>query len=512
MPLYPTLLEDDIEFILKDCEPSAIFVSTEDQARKIHNIRGRLPFLKDVISFDHVELPDVMNFEKLLQIGRRQAEKLPQTAADDVGPAEKDDVCSIIYTSGTTGDPKGVMLTHWNFTSNVLGATSLVRIDGRDKALSFLPLSHVLERTAGFYVMMHAGACIAFAESVETVADDMRKVRPTCMISVPRLYEKIYDRVNTAAMAGGPLKRLIFLWSKKVGRDCTRMKQAGKPLPFGLALQHRIVDKLVFAKLRARTGGRLRFFVSGGAPLAPHINEFFYSAGLTILEGYGLTETSPLISVNTFDDFRIGSIGKLAPNTEVRIEDDGEIVVRGDQVMPGYFKHPEATAEVLDEDGWFSTGDIGHFDEDGFLYITDRKKDLIVTASGKNVAPQPIENAFKKNKFISQIVVLGDKRPYLTCLIVPNYENLEEWAKEKNLSWSGHDDLIGRPEITDKFQRGLDRTNAKFPSYSTVKRFALLKNEFTLEANELTPTMKVKRRVIQEKYADLIASIYDREN
>lgn len=508
VPIYPTLLPETIEYILKDCQPVAVFVSDEAQARKIAEIRAGLPFLNDVISYDHVAVPDVMPFAKLEQMGANLAEKMPQSAADDVGPAEPEDLCSIIYTSGTTGDPKGVMLSHWNFVSNVLDAVGLIDIGPEDKALSFLPLSHVFERMAGYYTMVHAGTGIAYAENVETVAADMQLVKPTVMVSVPRLYEKIFDRVNAAAMAGGPVKRLFFGWAKRVGKEICRLEQAGSPVPGRLRFQQGIVDRLVFSKLRQRTGGRLRFFVSGGAPLAVHINEFFYAAGLTVLEGYGLTETSPVISVNTFERNRIGSVGPVIPNTEVRIADDGEILARGPGIMLGYYNKPEATAETIDDEGWLHTGDIGHLDEDGYLFITDRKKDILVTAGGKNVAPQPIENQLKKNKFIAQVVVVGDRRPYLSCLIVPNFEELEAWAKLHKVAWTDHADLLAKQEVRDKFQRGLDRANAKLPSFGTIKRFCLVKDEFTLERGELTPTLKVKRNVIQREYAGLIDGMY----
>lgn len=511
VPIYPTLLPDAIRYILRDCRPKAVFVSTDEQARKIASIRDDLPFLGDVIAFDPVGVPDVMAMDKLMQIGANLAEKHPQSPADDVGPAVGEDPCSIIYTSGTTGNPKGVVLSHWNFVSNVLTAATLFPVGPEDRMLSFLPLSHVFERMAGYYFPLHVGAGIAYAESVETVAADMGLVKPTLMVSVPRLYEKIFARVNTAAMAGGPIKRNIFLWARAVGQRWGEIVRAGGRVPTHLAVQYRIADKLVFSKLRERTGGRLRFFVSGGAPLSDHINEFFYAAGLKVLEGYGLTETSPVLTCNTLEHFRVGSIGKVIPETELRIADDGEIVVRGPQVMIGYYGDEEATREVLTEDGWFHTGDIGHIDDEGFVYITDRKKDLIVTASGKNIAPQPMEGAFKRNKFISQIVVLGDRRPYLICLIVPNLENLEAWAAERKLSWTDTDDLLRNPEVRAKYQRGLDRTNTKFPSFSTVKKFALLKDEFTLESGELTPTLKVKRRVIQDRHAELIDTLYAEE-
>ena len=512
VPIYPTLLPDAIAYILKDCQPAAVFVSNEERAQKIAKIRAELPFLKEVISYDPVSLPDVMHMDKLMQIGGNLADKHPQTPADDVGPAGKDDPCSIIYTSGTTGNPKGVVLSHWNFVSNVLSVETLIPTGPADKMLSFLPLSHVFERMAGYYFPLHTGVGIAYAENVETVAADMGVVMPTIMVSVPRLYEKIFAKVNTTAMAGSPIKRSIFMWARRVGQEWGHKVRAGETVPGWLGFQYRIADKLVFSKLRTRTGGHLRFFVSGGAPLADHINEFFYAAGLKILEGYGLTETSPVVTCNTLDHFRIGSIGKVIPDTEVKFAEDGEILIRGPQVMIGYYNNDAATREVMTEDGWFLTGDIGHIDEDGFVYITDRKKDLIVTAGGKNIAPQPMEGAFKRNKFISQIVILGDRHPYLVCLIVPDFENLEAWATEHKLSWTDHDDLLRNPEITAKYQRGVDRTNRKFPSFSTVKKFALIKDEFTLESGELTPTLKVKRRVIQTRYEDLIASLYSEES
>ena len=508
VPIYPTLLPDTIEYILRDCEPVAIFVSNDEQAAKVDAVRGGMPFLRDVIAFDPVSKSNMTPFEQLMRIGDNQLANSPQSPADDVGPAGQDDLCSIIYTSGTTGAPKGVMLSHWNFVSNVLAAHEAVEILPTDRVLSFLPLSHVLERMAGFYTMLHGGVGIAYAESVDTVAADMQLIHPTIMISVPRLYEKIFDRVVAAAHAGGPIKRQIFDWARRVGRDVCCLEQAGGRVPGGLRLQQRIADKLVFSKLRARTGGRLRIFVSGGAPLAPHINEFFYSAGMLVLEGYGLTETSPLISVNTPQRNRIGSIGPVVYNTEVRIAEDGEILARGPGIMLGYYNNETATREMIDADDWLHTGDIGHLDQDGYLYITDRKKDIIVTSGGKNVAPQPIENLLKKSKFISQVVVIGDKRPYLTCLVVPNFDELEAWAGEHHVAWSSRAELLTNEKVERKFQRGIDRVNAKQPPFSTIKDFALLEQEFTLEQGELTPTLKVKRRTIQEKFASRIEAMY----
>ena len=395
VPIYPTLLVDAIEYILQDCQPVAVIVSTKEQAEKIQSMRSRLPFLRDVTSFEHTGLPDMMSFTKLEQIGANVVADRPPEPRDDCSPVKGDDLASIIYTSGTTGDPKGVMLSHWNFVSNVLGTRERFEFGPQDRCLSFLPLSHVFERMAGYYTMINAGVGIAYAESVESVPQDMQDVRPTIMVSVPRLYEKIYARVLGTALSGSYLKKQIFFWARKVGLQKARLELAGKPVPGALAMRSKIADRLVFSKLRARTGGKVRLFIAGGAPLPPQIAEFFYAAGLYICEGYGLTETSPVLACNVLEDIRIGSVGKAFPHTEIKIADDGEILVRGPQVMRGYFNNDTATGEVLDEDGWFATGDIGHLDEAGYLYITDRKKDLIVTAGGKNVAPQPVEERFK---------------------------------------------------------------------------------------------------------------------
>ena len=508
VPIYATLLPDTIAYILKDCEAVALFVSTREQAEKIQGLRAQLPLLQDVFAFDDVELPGVMSYDKLLQIGQNIVADNPPEPWDDCQDLDRDDPASIIYTSGTTGDPKGVVLSHWNFVSNVLSVLEVVEVLPTDRCLSFLPLSHVFERTAGYYGMLYSGAGIAYAERMDTVPQDMVDVHPTIVVSVPRLYEKIYARVLSTALAGGGLKKNIFFWARDVGQRYGAKERAGESISFWLKFRYRLADRLVFKKLRARTGGRLRFFVSGGAPLAPTINEFFYAAGLRVLEGYGLTETSPILTCNTFSHFKIGSVGRTVSGTEIRIAEDGEILARGPQIMLGYYNNEPATREVLSEDGWFATGDIGHLDEEGFLYITDRKKDLIVTAAGKNIAPQPLENAIKENKFVSQVVVIGDKRPFLCCLIVPNFETLEEYATRHGIAYTDVSGLVKHPEIEAMYNRQLERINSKLPSFGQVKKCAILDHELTLEAGELTPTLKIKRWVITEKYQQVLDDIY----
>jgi len=508
VPVYPTLLEETIEFILNDCKPAVIFVSTQDQAQKIHNIRERLPFLKDIISFDRTSLPDVMAFTKLKQIGQNLVADNPPAPRDECVPVDKDDPCSIIYTSGTTGNPKGVVLSHWNFVSNVRHIADLMHFEPDDRCLSFLPLSHVLERMAGYYTMLNCGVGIAYAERMDSVPEDVMAIKPTIMISVPRLYEKIYAKSATLAMAAGFPKKNIFFWARDVGIRCAELETTGRKPTGLLALQKKLADKLVFSKLRAKLGGRIRFMVSGGAPLNAKINKFFYGARMVVLEGYGLTETSPVLTCNNFGAIRFGSVGKPIPETEVRIAADGEIMCRGPQVMIGYFNNEAATSEILSAEGWLATGDIGKLDADGFLYITDRKKDLIVTAGGKNIAPQPVENAFATNKYVTQMVVIGDKRQFLSCLIVPNLELLREFAVTAGIAQFNDSDLLKHPAVNELFEGILTEMNRDLPGFSRIRRFTLLDQEFTIDGGELTPTMKVKRFAINRKYKDVIDAMY----
>jgi long-chain acyl-CoA synthetase len=511
VPVYPTLLPEAIKHILQDCAPVAVFVSSGEQAAKIHGIRDDLPSVKDVVAFEATKLPNVLAFTRLLEIGQNLVDGPQQDAAADCVPVAPDARCSIIYTSGTTGQPKGVVLTHRNFVSNVLSIVDLFPFRSGDRCLSFLPLSHVLERMAGYYTMIHIGVGISFAERMDTVPRDIQEVKPHIIISVPRLYEKMYGKILGMAMGAGFPKRDLFFWARGIAVQVARRRVAGLPLPAGLAVKRRLADALVFRKLRARLGGNMRFMVSGGAPLSVKINEFFYGAGLMICEGYGLTETSPVLSCNTPDRMRFGSVGLPVRDTEIRIAEDGEILARGPQVMEGYYNRPDATAEMIDPDGWLATGDIGHLDEDGFLFITDRKKDLIVTAGGKNIAPQPIENRFATNKYVSQIVVIGDRRPYLSALVVPDFETLGEFAAGRGAPDLSPAALVAHPEVQALFQDLLEELNAELPGFSQIKKCSLLEQEFAQEAGELTPTMKVKRFAIARKYRDVIDAMYPAE-
>ncbi|HJQ12538.1 MAG TPA: long-chain fatty acid--CoA ligase [Gemmatimonadaceae bacterium] len=509
VPIYPTIPADQIAYILRDSGATAIFVSNKEQAEKIREIRAKLTALTTVISFD--ELPGLANMS-IVELERRgtQGDNRETTATyrEDALTVKPDDVATIIYTSGTTGEPKGVMLTHDNIYSNVEAARTAIPFEGADTALSFLPLSHIFERMGGHYMMWATGSSIAYAESIDTVPVNLQEVKPTIVLSVPRLYEKMYARVLETALTGGFLKKKIFFWARGIADRYASEKLAGNTPAGMLATQYGIAQKLVFAKLKARTGGRLRYFVSGGAPLAPEINKFFYAAGLEILEGYGLTETSPVIAVNTPENFRIGTVGKPINGVEIKIAHDGEILTRGPHVMKGYYNKPEATRDAIDPDGWFHTGDIGEI-RDGFLAITDRKKDIIVTAGGKNIAPQPLENKVKTNKYVSQCVMIGDKRKFPSMLVVPNFDQLEKWAMRRNIIWTDRAQLLRMPTIQAKIEQEVAKELEGVAHFEMPKKVGLLEHDFSIESGELTPTQKVKRRVIDKNYKTLIDSLYD---
>lgn len=508
VPVYPTLPAKQIEYILKDSGAAAIFVSTQVQCDKILEIRGNLPGLKHIFAMDAgIRGGGVMAMAELQAKGRSSGLDAGRwrTNALTVKP---DDLATLIYTSGTTGDPKGVMLTHGNITSNVVAGLAVLGLASSDECLSFLPLSHILERMAGHYVMAHAGVIINYATSIDTVAAELVEVRPTVAISVPRLFEKIYARVLEGAMGGSFLTRSIFHWARRTGEEYVDLTMAHKSIPGGLTFGKRLAHKLVFSKLHARTGGRLRFFVSGGAPLLPEIAKFFHAAGLPILEGYGLTETSPVIAVNTFDHWKIGTVGKPVPGVQVRIAPDGEILTKGPHVMKGYYNKPDATREVLDPDGWFHTGDIGELDIEGFLRITDRKKDIIVTAGGKNIAPQPIEGTAKTSKFVANAVMLGDKRKFPIMLVVPNLDNLEAWAKHKQIAFADRPALARLPEARAKLEREILKVLRDLAHFEVPKKFVIIERDFTIESGELTPKMSVKRKVVEKNYAAQIEAAY----
>lgn len=508
VPVYPTLPANQIAYILQDSGSVAVCCSSAEQLAKILEIRGKVPSLKHVIVFDADAARDgALTFASVLAKGEAAKGNHPSWRSDALA-AKPDDLATLIYTSGTTGDPKGVMLTHGNITSDVLAGLEVLDLRSSDECLSFLPLSHIFERMAGHYCMTQMGAVINYATSIENVPAEMGELRPTVVCSVPRLYEKIYARVLENAMAGSPLKQKIFRWAKRVGEAWAELHIEGKPIPAGLGIKYAVAHKLVFSKLVARVGGRLRFFVSGGAPLSADIARFFYAAGLPIMEGYGLTETSPVITVNGFGRARFGTVGKVVPGVEVKIAADGEILTRGPNVMKGYYNKPEATAEVLSADGWFSTGDIGELDADGFLRITDRKKDIIVTAGGKNIAPQPVENLVKRNPLVLNAVMIGDRRQFPIMLVVPNMDAVRKWSEVASMASASDSAVLGNAAVQTKLTGEIRKTLRDLAHYETPKKFLLLDKDFTIESGELTPTLKVKRRVVEQRHQERIEALY----
>ncbi len=509
VPIYPTLTPTQILYVLNDSEAKVAFVSTPTQAAKVAEVRDKLPCLTHVVSFETPAPAGTLPLAELRAAGRAILAKDKEAVRRRAGEVKSADLATLIYTSGTTGDPKGVMLTHGNLVHNVVEAQKLFpMVDQTWTTLSFLPLCHSFERTAGHNFMLYAGVTIAYAESVEKVPENMLEVRPDIMTSVPRLYEKMYARVNEKVAADPPLRQKVFRWAIGVGREMFGHTVADTRPGALLKAEFALADKLVFSKIKQRTGGRLKLFISGGAPLAREIAEFFGAAGLLICEGYGLTETSPVISANRPGHIKPGTVGLPLGRVEVRIAEDGEILTRGPHVMKGYFNKPEATAEAIEPDGWFHTGDIGFLDQDGFLTITDRKKDIIVTSGGKNIAPQPIENRLKTNTFFSEVVMIGNRRNFASALVVPNFETLSSWAKANGIAAASREELVGRPEVNAHYLSLIEQMTADLAQFEKIKKVALLPRELSQDAGEITPTLKVKRRVVEERYKPLIDAMY----
>jgi long-chain acyl-CoA synthetase len=505
VPIYSTLPANQVEYILADAEVRAAFVSGQGQYAKIAPLRARLSNLQHVFSFEAIESESgVLTLDELMRRGEETSAS--GTFDDRVRTVGASDVASIIYTSGTTGDPKGAVLTHSNFVSNVLSCTEAFRIESHDSCLSFLPLSHAFERTGGYYAPLSKGVTIAYAENFNTVGENLREVRPTFIISVPRFFEKLYERINDQISRGTDTRKKLFAWALRAGAAYTR-ETVEKRLSVPTRLRRFAADALVLKKVRSRTGGRLRFCLSGGAPLSREIAEFFWAMGIPLLEGYGTTEASPALSLNTLDAFKLGSVGRPLPQVEFRIADDGEILARGPNIMQGYFKRPDLTAEVI-RDGWYHTGDIGHVDADGFVVITDRKKDLIVTSGGKNVAPQLIERVLKTSEFISEVLILGDKRRFVSAIIVPNFQKLEQFADKAGIEYGRREELVRDPAVIKKFEDEVKTRCEPLAGFERVRKFVLRDRPFTVEDGDLTPTLKVKRRVVEKKHAKDIDALY----
>ncbi len=511
IPIYPTYPADLIQYIVNDAEVRTLIVEDPVQLAKVLEVRGKMERLEQVVVIQGYEGKEPSSFihtwEAFRRLGRESADRLKGELATRVTETKPEDVATIVYTSGTTGPPKGVVQTHRNHMAALEAAAQVLRVEEGWFHLLFLPLAHSFGRLESF-TGVHRGLTTAFAESIDKLRENLPEVRPHFLVSVPRVFEKVYAGVLAKAEAGSPLKKKIFRWAVGVGKEASRLKQAKLPVTGALAVKYRLAHKLVFSKMHEALGGRLVFAISGGAPLSREIAEFFHAAGILILEGYGLTETCPILSANRTDAFKFGSVGTAIPGVELKIASDGEILGRGSNIAKGYFKKPEATAEVFLPDGWFATGDIGKIDPEGFLFITDRKKDLIVTAGGMNIAPQNIENLLKGDPFISQVMVHGDKRPYPVALITVNPEDLTKFAKEQGILNLDPAALVKHPKVVERVSRIVEQRNTELQSYAKIKKFAILPGDFTVENGFLTPTLKVKRKVIREEYRDALEELY----
>jgi long-chain acyl-CoA synthetase len=510
VPVYPTLTSKQIEYIFGDAQVKVVIVSNQSQLSKILRVLPHLRRIKNIIIMGDQYLGGdglVLTFQQVYNLGREFNSRHDGHLRHSLERIMPDDLCTVIYTSGTTGNPKGVMLTHHNFASNIIASAQVIPFTQEDVLLSYLPLCHSFERMAGYYTATACGATIAFAESIETVRDNLVEVRPTVVTSVPRLFERFYNQIQKQFDGVSPFKRKVFHWALDIGRKSIKARRAGLVSPF-LAAKHRIADKLVYQKLKARVGGRVRFFVSGGAALAREFGEFFEALGITIIEGYGLTETSPVITVNPIDDYRFGTVGKPIPGVEVKIAPDGEILTRGPHVMKGYWNDRDGTREAIERDGWFHTGDIGMLDSDGYLVITDRKKHLFVSSGGKNIAPQPIERLFLQNKYIDQFILIGDRRMFLSALIVPDFESLKRYASSHAIGFHNESDLVRKEEIVRFMEKNIQEMQGDLSHYERVRKFTLLDKPLTIENGEITPSHKVRREIVEQRYADAIERMY----
>lgn len=516
VPLYPSLTPADIKFIINNSESKTVVVSNKLLLSKFLRVKDECPGVDNIIVMNEKDADNsvsgLYSLSRLKQMGEEHRKFNPGQFAELNETVKEYDICTIIYTSGTTGEPKGVLLTHHNIVSNVLAALESIHVTHNEVFLSFLPLCHIFERMAGFYLALASGSHVAFAVSIETVPQNMVDVKPTLMTAVPRLFERFHARVIKTVEAGPEKKQKIFHWGVEIGKQYAAARKKGR-VPFALAAKFKVADTLVLKKIRERTGGRLKFFVSGGAALPKHLGEFFEALGILILEGYGLTESSPVIAVNREEAYKFGAVGKIIPGVQVKIakehpdDHDGEILAKGPNIMQGYYKLPEETAVTV-KDGWLHTGDIGYIDEDGFLFITDRKKNLFKTSGGKYVAPTPIENLFLSNKYIEQFVLIGDKRTFLSALIVPDFDNLKDFAKTNNVEFVDNADLVKKKEVIQLFEKEIVLIQKPLANYEKVRKFALMERAFTIEDGEMTPSMKIKRKVVEKKYSDEIERMY----
>ena len=516
VPIYPTLSAGQVRYILEDSGARVAVVSTKLQLDKLQEVRHQLPALQAIVVIDQMSTagvsPSAFTLDEVAERGHARmnaAWGAGREFRDTARAVRADQLATIIYTSGTTGEPKGVMLTHGNLVSNLYAGAKALEVHQDDVALSFLPLSHAFERMVGFIYLL-CGVTVVFAESFETIGRDILAVKPTVMTGVPRAYEKLHARILEKGQASGGAKKALFRWAVGVAQARGRAQLRGSQPGLLVSMQGALAERLVFAKIREALGGRIRYLVSGSAPLDVAIAEFFYGVGLPVIEGYGLTETAPILTVNPPDAPRAGTVGKAVDGVELSIAPDGEILARGPNIMSGYYNKPDATASALDG-GWFHTGDIGALDAEGYLAITDRKKDLLVTSGGKKIAPQPIELLLKRSPIVAEAVLLGDRRKYAAALLVPDFKALERRLQDLNrpVHTGSRAELLARPDVLALYQEIVDALNRDLSQFERIKRIALIPAEFSVQTGELTPTLKVKRKVIEERWRGEIEKLYN---
>ncbi len=505
VPIYPTLPPNQIAYILNDAGVKAIFVEDVLQYDKINSIRDQVPDLKMIFSYESISgIPD---FNRLTEEGKDHREKNPDAFEKSMDKIDPEETCSLVYTSGTTGEPKGVMLCHRGFVTDIVNSEEVLKLRSDDIFLSFLPLSHLYERLAGHWCPIYRGATIHYARGLDTVIEDVAISRPTIMVSVPRLYEKIANTLQEKAEQSSAIARNIFYWSIGTGLEYHEQRRKGEVSGW-LIRRYKLAEKLVFNKVKAKLGGRFRYPIAGGAPLSVETLKIFEAIGLPIIEGYGMTETHLIITLTPPGQVEYGSCGKPIKDVEIKIADDGEVLVRGPVLMKGYYNKPDLTKETIDEEGWLHTGDIGYLNEERFLFLTDRKKNIIVTSGGKNVAPAPIEHKLKTSKYIEDVCLVGNHRKFVSALIIPAYEIIKEWATGQGIDIENNGEMIKHDKVHELIQKEIDRLQKSFARYEKVKKFVLLQEPFSLERGELTPSLKIKRSVVEKRYKDVIDLIY----
>ena len=509
VPIYQTLPANQIEYILNDCEARAIFVENQYQYDKIKSIKKSLPKLEFIINFDELDddKSNVLKYSHILTKGELHREASKEQFEKSVKSIESDEICTLVYTSGTTGHPKGVILHHEGFIKDIINAEKVLNLYPDDVFLSFLPLSHLYERLAGHWCPMYRGATIHYARSIDTVVEDIGIAKPTIMVSVPRLYEKVAAKVKEQIESGSAVKRNLFYWAIGTGLEYHEKLIEGKVSNW-LKRRYQFADIVVFSKIKKKLGGNFRIPIAGGAPLSVDTLKFFEAIGLRIVEGYGMTETHLIITLTPPGKTKYGSCGKPIKDVEIKIAKDGEVLVKGDTVMKGYYNKPELTAETIDKEGWLHTGDIGYLDKDKYLFLTDRKKNIIVTSGGKNVAPSPIEHLLKTSKYVEDICLVGNQRRFISALVIPNFEMVKTFLVEKGIEINEPKIIVENNDVLKLFESEFSRLQESLASYETVKKFILLADPLTIEKGELTPSLKIKRNVVEKNYKDQIDALY----